>query len=158
MSFNSHNLQQFIAAHAIDADIVHLDEGTPTVASAAAALGVTPRQIIKSVLFLADDAPVLVITNGLTRIHRKRLADTLGTSRRRVKIADAAQVQAITGYPVGAVPPFGHPQALPTLLDMGVLDETAVYGGGGELNALLYVTPGVLQRVTQAQIVDIADR
>lgn len=155
---NSINLAEFIADHAIDAEIVHLDAHTPTVAAAAEAVGVGPRQIVKSVLFLADGEPVLVVTNGLTRIDRKRLADALNVSRRRVKIADAAQVQAVTGYPVGAVPPFGHPQPIRTLLDRGVLKETAVYGGGGEINALIRVPTAELQRVADATLVEIADR
>jgi len=110
------------------------------------------------VLFIADGRPVLVIANGLTRILRKRLADELAMSRRRVKMADGRQVEEITGYPIGAVPPFGHPQKLDTLLDEGVLQLAEVLGGGGETNALMRVTVPELQRVTSGLIVDIADR
>ena len=109
-------------------------------------------------LFIADGRPVLVITNGLTRIQRKRLADALDMSRRRVKMADGEQVQSITGYEIGAVPPFGHPQQLDTLLDQGVLQQAVVFGGGGETNALMRVAVSELQRVTGGRVVDIADR
>ena len=130
----------------------------PTVAAAAEAVNVKPEQIIKSVLFLANGSPVLVVTNGLTRINRKPLGAVLGMSRRRVKIASAEQVQAITGYAVGAVPPFGHLTRLPTLLDAGVLIESTIYGGGGENNALMRLTTDELQRVIEGDVVDIADR
>lgn len=155
---NSDDLAAFISRHGIAAELVWPEEKTPTVAAAATAVGVHPRQIIKSVLFFADGEPVLVITNGLTRIQRKSLADALGTSRRRVKIADPDQVLATTGYPVGAVPPFGHRQPLRTLVDQGVLAETAVFGGGGEINALMRVTTAELQRVVRGTVVSIADR
>lgn len=155
---NSTDLARFIEQNEIEAEILHMQSGTPTVAAAAAALGVQPEQIIKSVLFLADGRPVLVIANGLTRVHRKQLADALAMSRRRVKMADGQQVEAITGYPIGAVPPFGHPQRLYTLLDQGVLQEEVVFGGGGEINALMRVTVPELQRATGGRIVDIADR
>lgn len=155
---NSTDLARFIEQNEIEAEILHMQSGTPTVAAAAAALGVQPEQIIKSVLFLADGRPVLVIANGLTRVHRKQLADALTMSRRRVKMADGQQVEAITGYPIGAVPPFGHPQGLYTLLDLGVLQEEVVFGGGGEINALMRVTVPELQRATGGRIVDIADR
>lgn len=155
---NSTDLARYIEQHEIEAEILHLQSETPTVAAAAAALGVQPEQIIKSVLFLADGRPVLVIANGLTRVHRKQLADALAMSRRRVKMADGQQVEAITGYPIGAVPPFGHPQRLDTLLDQGVLQEEVVFGGGGEINALMRVTVPELQRATCGRIVDIADR
>jgi prolyl-tRNA editing enzyme YbaK/EbsC (Cys-tRNA(Pro) deacylase) len=155
---DSSDLAHFIVIHDIEAEIVHLPVETPTVAAAAAAVNVKPEQIIKSVLFMADGSPLLVVTNGLTRIQRKRLADVLGMSRRRVKIANGEQVQTITGYAVGAVPPFGHPAPIPTLLDVGVLAESTIYGGGGENNALMRLSTEELQRVIDGDTVDIADR
>ena len=155
---DSLDLAAFIEANDIVAEIVHLQLETPTVAAAAEAVGVRADQIIKSVLFMAGDQPLLVVANGLTRVHRKRLAGVLELSRRRVKIATAQQVLEITGYPVGAVPPFGHPERLRTLLDEGVLTETVVYGGGGESNALMRLSSLELQRVIDGEIVDIADR
>lgn len=155
---DSSDLASFIADNDIKAEIVYLPVETLTVAAAAEAMKVRPEQIIKSVLFLADGRPVLVVANGLTRIHHKRLADELRISRRRTKMAGAEQVLAITGYNVGAVPPFGHISQLPALIDSSVLEETAVYGGGGESNALMYLSTSELQRVLQARIVDIADR
>ena len=152
------DLARFIKQNQIAAEIVHLPMKTPTVADAAEALGVRPQQIVKSLLFLAAGEPVLVVTNGVTRVQRKRLADVVGMSRRRVKIASAEQVAVIAGYVVGAVPPFGHPSKLRTLLDVGVLEETAVYGGGGDINALAHITTLELKRVTTAEVVAIADR
>lgn len=151
-------LAQYIVERSIRAEIVHLESGTPTVAAAAEAVGVQPEQIIKSVLFLAADEPVLVVTNGLTRINRKALADVLDMSRRRIKIAGGEAVAAVTGYAVGAVPPFGHLTPLRTLLEAGVMDQEVVYGGGGESNALMLVSTAELQRVLVPELVDVADR
>jgi prolyl-tRNA editing enzyme YbaK/EbsC (Cys-tRNA(Pro) deacylase) len=156
-TMNSIDLQRFIDSQEIEAEILLLESPTPTVAAAAEAISVRPDQIIKSVLFLADGHPVLVIANGLTRIHRKRLADVLEMSRRRVKMGDGEQVQTYTGFPIGAVPPFGHPQPLETLLDEGVLEEIEVFGGGGETYALMRVAVPELRRVTGARIVAIAE-
>jgi prolyl-tRNA editing enzyme YbaK/EbsC (Cys-tRNA(Pro) deacylase) len=155
---NSTDLAQFIEQNEIKAQILHLESETQTVAAAAEALGVKPDQIIKSVLFLADDQPVLVIANGLTRIHRKRLADVLNMPRRRVKMADEKQVSAVAGYVIGAVPPFGHPQKLETLIDRGVLLQSEVFGGGGDINSLMRVAVPELHYVTCGRIVEIADR
>lgn len=155
---DSSDLAQFIATHDIEAEIVHLTVETPTVVAAANAVNVKPEQIIKSLLFMADGSPVLVVTNGLTRVHRKRLAVELGMSRRRIKIASVEQVLAVTGYAVGAVPPFGHLINIPTLLDVGVLAESTVYGGGGESDALMRLSTDELQRVVNGELVDIADR
>ena len=150
-TLNSHDLARFIENEGITAVIVHLDAPTKTVTAAAEALDVRPEQIIKSVLFLADGAPVMVVTNGLSRIQYKALADFLGLSRRRLKMADAAQVLAITGYVVGSVPPFGHLQPIRTVVDTAVtqLSYPHIYGGGGDTNALLQITPAELLRVIQ---------
>jgi Cys-tRNA(Pro) deacylase len=153
----STNLSQFIRNHEIKAEIIFLDVKTPTVAAAAAALGVQPEQIIKSLLFLADKRPILVIANGLTRVDRKLLADHLQVSRRRVKIASADQVLAITGYVAGSVPPFGHRESLPTIVETAVLSQTQIYGGGGDMNALLRLSVSELQRVVGNEVATLAE-
>lgn len=155
---NSHDLQQFITAQGIEAEIIHLPARTLTVAEAAEALGVTPDQIIKSVLFLADGQAVLAISSGLARVAWKRLADYLGVSRRRLKTGTADQVQAVTGYQVGSVPPFGHRVVLRTVVDTAVYTQPILYGGGGETNALLRLTPAELRRIVGGETADLAEQ
>ncbi|MEJ2749167.1 MAG: YbaK/EbsC family protein, partial [Anaerolineae bacterium] len=151
------NLTKFIADNEIKAEIVHLDADVLTVADAAEVMGVRPDQIIKTVLFLADGEPVLVIASGLARIAWKRLADYLGVSRRRLKTGNAQQVQTITGYVVGAVPPFGHEQALRTIVEQSVYDEAVVYGGGGEIDALMRLETAVLRQVVGDETGDFSE-
>lgn len=144
---NSVDLALFIADNGIEAEIVHLEEATLTVADAAEVMGVQPGQIIKTVLFLADGEPVLVIASGLARIAWKRLADYLGVSRRRLKTGNAEQVQAVTGYVVGSVPPFGHKAKLRTIVEQAVYEQGVVYGGGGEIDALMRLETAVLRQI-----------
>ncbi len=155
---NSTDLRQFITNNEIKAEIFHLEEATLTVADAAAVMGVQPDQIIKTVLFLADGQPVLVIASGLARIAWKRLADYLGVSRRRLKTGNAEQVQAITGYVVGSVPPFGHKEKLRTIVEQSVYDQAYFYGGGGEIDALMKVETAVLRQVVGDETTDLADK
>lgn len=147
MPLNSDHLKQFIAEHALSAELLILTADTPTVASAAAVLQVTPDQIIKSVLFRTHQEPVLVIACGLSRIDYRKLADYLGISRRQVSIASADEVLAITGYVAGSVPPFGHLQKLRTVVETAVLAQSHVYGGGGEVHALMHLSTAELQKV-----------
>ncbi|MBK6328872.1 MAG: YbaK/EbsC family protein [Chloroflexi bacterium] len=157
MILNRAALSRFILEQGIQAEILPLAAETPTVAAAAAVMGVSPDQIIKSVLFLADGAPVLVVTNGLARIAWKRLADYLGVPRRRLKTAVADQVLALTGYPVGAVPPFGHLTSWRTVVDTAVYDQSIVYGGGGETHALMRLTTAELRRVVGHEAADLSE-
>ena len=149
-------LADFIAKNAIAAEIVPVAVETPTVPAAAAALGVSPAQIIKSLLFLVRDQPVLVIASGETMVDRGILAARFGVGKKQIKLADAETVLRLTGYPAGGVPPFGHPAPLPTLLDRAVLAWDAVYGGGGDDRTLLRVAPGELARVTGAEWIELS--
>lgn len=152
---NATDLAGFIAAHGIAAEIVHLQDDTPTVESAARALGVQPDQIVKSILLLADESPVLVIASGTARIDLKRVAEYLKLARKRLKMADAPAMLEIAGYAVGTMPPFGHKAKLRTLIDRRVFEQAEVFGGGGEIDALLRLTPAELARVTGGETVDV---
>jgi prolyl-tRNA editing enzyme YbaK/EbsC (Cys-tRNA(Pro) deacylase) len=97
-----------------------------------------------------------VISNGTRQVDPGKLANHLGVSKKRVRLATGGQVEAATGYPVGTVPPFGHPQRLPTLIESQVLQQREIYAGGGAINALVRLTVAELQRVLQTPIVDLA--
>ena len=149
------DLARFIAEQSIAAEIVPMTVETPTVPAAAAALGVATGQIIKSLLFLVKEQPVLVIASGDTVVDRRPLADRFGVGKKQVKLADPETVLQLTGYPAGGVPPFGQPALLPTLLDKGVLAWDAIYGGGGDDHTLLRISPMELARITKAEWIDL---
>lgn len=149
---SSVDLQQFIDRHEIQATILILNQHTPTVRDAARALDVVPERIIKSLVFMVGDEPLLVINNGLARVDRRKLAASLGVSRKRVKFAEAGQALEITGFVIGSMPPFGHRQKLPTLVDRNVLDLDLIFGGGGGIDAMLRLTPSELLRTTDARV------
>lgn len=141
------DLARFAREAGIAAEVVRLAVETPTVAAAAAAVGAGVEQIVKSLLFLVAGEPVLVVANGETRVDYKRLAAHLGVSRRRVKLADGAQVRQILGYEVGAVPPFGHKRPVRTVVEAGVLMQEEIWAGGGSIDTLVRLRVAELRRV-----------
>jgi prolyl-tRNA editing enzyme YbaK/EbsC (Cys-tRNA(Pro) deacylase) len=155
MSLNSTDLQAFMTAHGIAGEIMHMNVPTPTVEIAAQALGVRVDQIVKSILFLVRGQPVLAITCGTAYIDRRAIATYYGMGHKRIKLASPEEVRSISGYEVGAMPPFGHRQPLPTLLDRHVLDLPEVYAGGGEENAMLRLNPQEIPNATTAVIMDL---
>ena len=152
-----HDLQQFIDTHRIEATILPLDAHTATVSDAARVLGVLTDQIIKSLVFSINDTPLLVINNGLARVDRRKLAKYLGIGRNKVKFARPDQALEMTGYVVGSMPPFGHRQPLRTLVDSAVSRQETVYGGGGDINAMMRLTPTVLLSETAAGVLDLSE-
>jgi Cys-tRNA(Pro) deacylase len=152
----SQDLQNFIDQNQIKAEILPMEEDTPTVPDAAQALGVEEEQIIKSLVFLVDGQPALVIANGTNKVDNRLVARHFGVGRKRVKMARPEQALEITGYVVGAMPPFGHQTRLPTIVDPGVLSHSEIFGGGGEINAMLRLTSNELLRATGGEIASVS--
>jgi len=149
------DLQVFLQANAIPAEILHLPVPTPTVETAALAVGAQVQQIVKSILFMVDDQPVLAITSGTAYVDRRVIAGLYGVGKKRVKLASPDEVLEVSGYEVGAMPPFGHRRPLRSLLDKRVLELNDAYAGGGEENALLRLSPQDILHYSQAQVLDL---
>ena len=152
------DLQTFMDENDIPGELLFLDVPTPTVESAAKAVGTDPARIVKSVLFRVGGRGVLAIASGTQPIERRVIASLYVVGRKRVKLADPETVLQTTGYPVGTVPPFGHTYPSRTLLDPQILEFREVYAGGGAHNALVRLDPQDILRVTQAQIIDLHSR
>lgn len=142
-------------AHDIAGEIVRPGVPTPTVELAARALGVRPDQVLKSILFLAGDRPVLAVACGTQRIEKSAIAGKYGISRKRVRLATAEELIALSGYQAGGMPPFGHSQALPTLIDSRAAALQTAYAGGGDESAMLRFKPAEILRVSPACIVPL---
>ena len=151
------DLRAFMLAHNVPGEIVDLDVPTPTVESAALAVSTQVDQIIKSILFVVGEQPVLAIACGLSNIDRRAIADLFGVGKKRVKLASPDVVLEISGYVVGAMPPFGHRQPLKTVIDRKVLDFSEAYAGGGSENALVHLNPHDLLPVTGAVVLDMLE-
>lgn len=164
-----HDLQTYIDANAIQAELLHDIGETPTVPAAAAALGVEPVRIIKTLLFLvrrpgqpeAAPRPVVVISNGERRVEKKAIAAHFGVGQKQVKLAPPDMVLELLGFPAGGVPPFGHCTPLPVIVDAAVMalvdsgDQT-IYGGGGDDRTMLKFTVDELLNVVRPEIVAVS--
>jgi prolyl-tRNA editing enzyme YbaK/EbsC (Cys-tRNA(Pro) deacylase) len=137
----------------LDVEIRTLDRPTRTVAEAADALGVDPGQIAKSLVFLADGEPVVIVASGAHRVDVDQLA--LACDCAVIDKASPDTVRASTGFAVGGVPPFGH--GLPILMDEALLEYEVVYAAGGDGNALFAVDPRKLAEATSARLVTAAE-
>src|SRR3979411_3303370 len=97
-----------LAAHGLEhLSVREFAESTATAADAAAAIGTTVGRIVKSLVFMAGEQPVLVLTSGPNRVDTQKVSSLMGHSIER---ANADQVRQLTGYAVGGVPPVGQRQ------------------------------------------------
>ncbi len=97
---------------------------------AATERGQRPEQIIRSILFrLSSGGFVLVLVAGLKQVAWPALRKHLGTSR--ISMATENEVLQVTGYPLGAVSPFGVVGGVRVLMDKGILEEEEISVGSG---------------------------
>jgi len=106
------NVADTLRALGVAGQVRELPEPAPTAAIAAAQLGVEVGAIANSLVFRADDAPLLVLTSGAHRVDTSRVAALTGVAS--VGRADPEFVRAATGQVIGGVAPVGHPQPLRT--------------------------------------------
>ena len=133
-----------------------LEDSTRTALEAAAALGVPVGAIVKSLVFTADGAPVLVLASGDHQVDPAKVAAAL--SAETVKRADADTVRAATGYPIGGVAPIAHPQQLRTVVDTHLASYDVLWAAAGTPHAVFPTTYDELVRLTTGTPAEIAAR
>lgn len=95
----------------------------------------------------------MVLVSGKNRADVEKLHKVVGEG---VKPANPQTIFAITGYPVGAVPPFGFMDTFPAIMDKDLLDHERVWSSAGAENMLIQLETTVLQRLTRAQIKQVS--
>ena len=136
-----------------DLKIILFDQSTHTSELAAQALGVTPAQIAKTLVFVADAEPLLVVTCGDKKINTKKLSKVLGI--KKVRFADEQTVIDSTGFTPGGVSPIGLVNDIPLYLDKSLWEFAIVYAAAGTANSALPVSPDRLCQITGEQVIDV---
>jgi prolyl-tRNA editing enzyme YbaK/EbsC (Cys-tRNA(Pro) deacylase) len=135
-------------------DVREFPEGARTADDAARAIGCAVDQIVKSLVFVADSDPVLVLTSGANRVDVVKVGRQTGAAG--VRKADATEVRAATGYAIGGTPPFGHDRELKVLVDRHLTGFDLVWAAAGTPRHVFPITPADLVRATGGQVADVA--
>jgi prolyl-tRNA editing enzyme YbaK/EbsC (Cys-tRNA(Pro) deacylase) len=125
-------VQDHLQALGLEAQVRELADSTRTAQEAADAVGVELGQIVKSLVFVAADRPVLCLCAGDRRVDVAKLGEG-------VRQAKADEVRSATGFAIGGVPPLGHDQPLQTVVDASLRRFQTVWCAGGTANAVFPV-------------------
>ena len=123
-------------------------------ADAAAALGVDPRRIHKTLAATVDGQLVLAVVPVDRELDLKRLADAVGG--RRAEMADPAAAQRATGSVVGGISPLGSRRALPVIVDADALDLESIFVSAGRRGLQVELAAADLVRLAGATVARIA--
>ena len=128
-------------------------EGTKTAADAAAAIGVSVGQIVKSLVFGVDTEIVMALVSGSNQLDEKKLALAAGGAK--CSRVDADAVRAATGYPIGGVPPLGLATQMRIFIDPDLLQYDEVWAAAGTWNDVFAIKPDSLVLSTGGLLVDL---
>jgi prolyl-tRNA editing enzyme YbaK/EbsC (Cys-tRNA(Pro) deacylase) len=157
-------VQAALRAQGCAAEVIDVPDSTRTAAEAAAALGTSVAQIVKSLVFVAADTsdapalghgrPVLVLTSGINRVSTAKLRAIVGG---RIARPDADTVRRLTGYAIGGIPPLAHDTPARVLMDPHLLAYPMVWAAAGTPHAVFGIAPAELQRITAAEVCDVTE-
>ena len=146
------SVRAWLAEHAPDLPLIEVAESTATVATAAAALGVAPGRIAKTLAVRVDGATFLVVARGDARLDNAKTKAEFGG---RPRMLGPEETLALTGHPVGGVCPFGLATPLPVYLDVSLQAFDLVYPAAGSLNSSVEVTPAHLAELVAERWIDV---
>jgi prolyl-tRNA editing enzyme YbaK/EbsC (Cys-tRNA(Pro) deacylase) len=148
-------VQAALADAGLDARVIETAATARTAEDAAATLGTTVGQIVKSLVFMADDTPVLVLTSGSNRVDVAKVASVMDVAD--VRRATAVEVRDVTGYPVGGVAPIGHARSSRVLCDRDLMAYDEVWAAAGTPDTVFPIPPAALVQITGATVADVAE-
>jgi Cys-tRNA(Pro) deacylase len=140
-----------LAALGLPAQVVEFEASTRTASDAASAVGCQLGQIVKTLCFLADGRPTLVLVAGDRQVDTAALAALLGTTRKKLKMATADEVQALTGFEPGGVAPVGATSACDVVIDESLQRFSTIWAAAGSGNAVFGAVTGALAEAVKGQ-------
>lgn len=152
---NAEQVQHTLSSHGVAGRVVEFQDSTRTSAEAAQAIGTTVAQIAKSLVFVAEGRPFLVIASGANRVSIDKVALLYDTPVRRAK---ADEVRAATGFPIGGVPPVGHATDIDVLIDEDLFVYEEIWAAAGTPNAVFATTAAELAKMTGGRVVDVKEQ
>jgi Cys-tRNA(Pro) deacylase len=155
MHAKTQHFQAEAEALGLHLQVKEFDQTTGTAEAAAEAIGCTVEQIVKSLIFMVNNEPVMALVSGKNKLSEAKLAALLGVSKSQVKRADADAAKEFTGYAIGGVPPFGYKTAIRTFIDEDLMAFETVWAAAGTPNAVFPITPKALQETSKGQTADI---
>jgi prolyl-tRNA editing enzyme YbaK/EbsC (Cys-tRNA(Pro) deacylase) len=140
-------LRERLRERGLEIEVRMLSDSARTAPEAADAVGCEVGQIVKSLVFVRDHAPVMVLCAGDRRVDAKRLG---------LHPANAEQARSATGFAIGGIPPLGHDSELETLIDASLRRFETVWCAAGTPHAVFEVdTDALIGAIEKPTVVEV---
>jgi len=121
---------------------------------AAAALGVQPERVFKTLIAEVDGNLAVAVVPVAATLDLKSLAEAV--AGKRARMAGPAAAERATGYVTGGISPLGQRRLLPTVIDSSALGFSTIFCSGGQRGLQIELAPADLARASSAAIAPIA--
>ena len=146
MSFE--RVKNYLAPFGLADRCIDLKDSSATVALAAQALGTEEARIAKTMSFLLDDTPLIVVVAGDARVDNHKFKETF---HKKAKMIPGADCEKYIGHRPGGVCPFDLPDTVPVYLDVSMKRFDIVYPAAGTDHSAVKLTLGELEKASRSR-------
>ena len=134
--------------------VIEAAESTRTAEEAAARVGCSVGQIVKSLVFKGKKSgkAILILTSGANRVDVKRIA---AYAQEKIGRADPDFVRERTGFAIGGIPPLGHLHPIETYVDEDLLNFEEIWAAAGTPKAVFKMRASELEKMTGGKIIQV---
>lgn len=138
--------KQHLEKYNLESRIIEFSSSTATVALAAEQVGVTEGEIAKSMSFIVNDNPILVIVAGDKKIDNHKYKDEFKVKAKMISFDD---VETLIGHKAGGVCPFGINDNVRVYLDLSLKKYEYVYPACGTSNTAVKLLINELEKASK---------
>ena len=131
------NAKEHLGKYGLDNKIKEFDTSSATVKEAALALNCKEAEIAKTLSFLVNNKPILIVAAGNRKIDNAKYKSKFNEKAKMIK---ADEVEPFIGHKVGGVYPFGINNDVDVYLDISLKDFDIVYPACGSSNSTVKLT------------------
>ena len=140
-------VKEYLEAYGLDTRVQEFSVSSATVELAAAAVGVIPARIAKTLSFRTADGAMLVVAAGDARIDNTKFKERFAM---KAKMLAHEEVEQFIGHAVGGVCPFAVPASVPVYLDESMRRFATIFPAAGSASSAVEMTPAELEQASRA--------
>ena len=137
------NVKKYFGKFGMESRIKEFDESSATVELAAKAVGCEPCRIAKTLSFMVNDKPILIVTAGDAKVDNQKYKAKFSA---KAKMLSPDEAVSLVGHAVGGVCPFGIKDGVVVYLDESLKRFDTVFPACGSSNSAIELTISELEK------------
>ena len=139
-------VREYLKKYGKDGEIVEFDESSATVAEAAQAIGCGEADIAKTLSFIVDGKPILIVMAGDKRCDNHKYKEFF---HEKAHMIPRENLVELVGHEAGGVCPFGVNEGVTIYLDESLKEHEFVYPACGSSNSAIKLTISEMEELSQ---------